>query len=72
MEVTFVTNQGNKVLVECEQIPRTGEELTMVEMPELYEDCDFGSPTWYVQGVNHYIKQGKHEGVIIYIKNEEE
>lgn len=72
MRLTLRPKKGRVAAVEFETAPRVGDELLIVDTPELYadgrdEEC---TPLWTVTGVTHCISENKQEGIIIDIKNE--
>lgn len=72
MKITVMTRQGNKAEIECSVVPREGDSIITYGMPELYEDCDYDSPSWKVTSVMHFVEKGEQKGIMVHIKNDEE
>lgn len=81
MLVAFITNHDISFCLEMPCLPRVGETLAFLDMPEVYHEENGDSPMWVVYKIEHYIENAvdcagadfhHYIETRVYIKNEED
>ena len=72
MKVELRVSNGSLTVIDLPSIPRKGDVIQVSDMPYLYKEGSGESPLFNVDEVHYCLDDGKFDGVILYISNEED